>query len=63
MLDWLRKARTPSQGPGKPARKALVTLSSTNMIGYVSLAEKIVLDDLPGYLNRFLSVNHHAIGA
>jgi adenylate cyclase len=43
--------------------RKMLTVSSTNMTGYVGVAEKMPLDRLGEYMNKYLAVNTDAITA
>ena len=46
---------------GIPAKTTIATISFTNMTGYVGIAEKMPLDLLPEFMNRYFEANCSAI--
>jgi len=61
MLDWLRTALWLRRKSETGARRAFVSLSSTNMTDDDGIAKELSPDGLLDYLNRYISTNHRLI--
>lgn len=60
-MKWLRQARELRSSPEAATR--FCTVSFTNMTGYVGIAERMPLDKLPVFMNRYFEAHGTAIQA